>query len=505
MISEIKLFEKEESYIRNFEYGGQKVRLSELNENENILVYYNSFSNILSNILFSNDFDKIEHFENENEMNNYQEKMNDLLFSISISKPLICEMDNENLSVKIQEALINHKFDWLQELSDIGLLSKDRIKEILQCKVEVDYIPDDSSSLEKFLNSAKNASIRVKKKAIRVEENSDHKIMIVKSEEIIDIIENEEKSLKKGDDITTSPEIRRASILRDNINVILPYPLKCVKIEAMDKLEAMKIDFPNFVEVIDDIMGYVVLSSMGKNSYFQMKPMLLAGDPGVGKTAFAQKVSKILELKFKKLPFPTISASWVVTGLDLSFRGGKQGKLFDFLSQAEMANPIVFLDELDKSKQSSEGGNPLDILHDLLEGETSVDVIDEGMNLGINASKIVWIATANILDKIPGSILSRFKIYEIEDIEETSKKVHVIKNVYKGMVANMPNSEIFEKELDEEIAILVKNNNIRVISNILSTGIARAAKRMWLEKNKNLIKLKVEDVNYNSDKDPKAS
>jgi ATP-dependent Lon protease len=492
MISNINLFEKKESYIRKFTYGGETINIIEINNNVEFLSFYISFSNLISQMIFDKDLDKIDHMENESELNYFQSKLNDILFAEE--NPLVNKIEEEDFLTKVQKEISKNHFSWLHELKIAEKITDDKIKKIIQNKVEIDYIPDDSASILSFINDSKEVSVRVKKKLKRIEESSCHKMMIVKREEIIDIIENEKKSLKKGDDITTSPEIRRASILKDHSNLMIPYPLKSVSIDVMDSLKDMKVDFPNFIDVINDIMGYVVLSSMGEKSYFQMKPIMLAGDPGVGKTAFAQKISKILELSFKKLPFPTISATWVITGLDLSYRGGKQGKLFDFLSQAEMANPIIFLDELDKSRQSSEGGNPLDILHDLLEGETSVDVIDEGMNLGINASKIIWMATANNLDRIPESILSRFKIYEINDIRVESEKVHVIKNVYKGMISKMPNSEIFEEEICEELAILIKDNNIRIISNMLSTGLAKAAKRLWENGYEGKIKLIKEDV-----------
>lgn len=492
MITNIELFNKEEDYIRIFTYGCEKIKLSCINDNKSLVISYGLCANLLSNVLFEKDIDNVAFLENDSNKQEFLTKLNNILFSNNAS--LINNLEDDDLGLKMQKVLQEVEFSWLNKLKEQEIISEKRLKDILALKVSVEYIPDDTASIMSFITDSMASSRRLKHKVERVEKSSDYKISIIKSEDVIDIMENEKKSLEKGDDITNSSEIKRASILKDNAHMIKPYPLKSVKREAIEELEKMKLDFPNFVQVIEDIVGYVVLSSMGKNSYFQMKPILLAGDPGVGKTAFAQKVAKILDLAFQKLPFPTISASWVITGLDLSFKGGKQGKLFDFLAKAEMANPIVFLDELDKSKQSSEGGNPLDILHDLLEGETSTDVIDEAMNLGLNASKIIWMATANHLDRIPESILSRFKIYEIKDIKNESEKIHVIKNVYKNMISNQPNSEIFNTNLSEEVAIEIKDNNIRVINNILSIAIARAAARMYKENQDGLIEITLEDV-----------
>jgi ATP-dependent Lon protease len=492
MINNINLYGKEASYVRHFTMDNEKYFLKDINNHDNITIYYKEFANQTSRLLFDKNLEDVDYLQDIHNMESFFSVINDILFKKEFL--WIERNDLDNIMKPLQLALVQSSLGWLNDLKNLGKIDPDRLTKIKNNTLVIEYIPDDKDIVNKIIEESKKGSVRVKHRVDRVNAKSDPKMMILSEEEAVDIFINEEKAIKQGDTISTSPEIRRASILKDNCHMLRPYPLQKVDESAIAKLEEMKIDFPNFVKVIDDVIGFVVLSLLGKQSYFHMKPILLAGDPGVGKTAFAQKVSKILELGFKKLPFTTISAAWVITGLDLSWNGGKQGKLFDFLASTEMANPIVFLDELDKSKQGDSGGNPLDTLHDLLESETSIAVWDEAMNMSMNASKVIWMATANNLDKIPESILSRFQVFTIEDIKEDSQKVHVIKNVYRNMINNMPDPEIFESELDDELAFLIKKNNIRVISNKLSAGIAKAAKREWFSDNKEIIKLIAEDL-----------
>lgn len=256
-------------------------------------------------------------------------------------------------------------------------------------------------------------------------------------------------------------------------------------------------DFPNFTEVIDYIVGALSISMLGEDKRFLMKPILLAGDPGVGKTAFANRVAEITQAPFKKLTFTTITAPWVLTGLDLSWNGGKPGKLFHLINDSGVANPIVLLDELDKAKTSDNGGNPLDVLHDLLEKETSVSVHDEALDLSMNLSNIIWIGTANHLDRIPESILSRFQIFTIGDITDKEEKAHVLGNLFKNVLKSTPNGDSFDDNLDQDVIHGLMSFNIRNCAVILSGALGQAAIRHLKEKSQLPIKLTAHDLPKN--------
>jgi ATP-dependent Lon protease len=320
---------------------------------------------------------------------------------------------------------------------------------------------------------------RAKFNSLYLEKHTGKKIMLCDLIDVHDIFHNESMELDGGQSIKDSTFIKRAEILRKHIHMTEDYPLMGVKKEIISELNELKTYYPNFSKVIDEIIGYAILSLMNKNSFFYMKPILLAGDPGVGKTSFAQKLASILNLSFHKLSLITCTASWTITGMDLSWSGGKPGKIFEFLSQAKMANPLIMLDELDKgSKDNSSGGNPIDTLHELLEKETSRSFQDEAMLMEMDASYINWIATANILENIPESIISRFKVFHIKNVGDEDRPF-VIRNVFKGIVNNSPNKDNINPDISDEIVDFLKGYNIRSIATMLESALGHCAKRHW--------------------------
>lgn len=452
----INLYNKKFEYVRAIKINNELIKIEDIEKNTVLIEKYYHSLKILKDLFdVQNDFDNIIILNN------------DILFR---KESLLIEKDISEESI-INEIKSNYISKIISFCSEIGI-NKDAIIKKLSIK-------NKNQSIKRYeiINEEINKSEFLKEKVNSISSYTGEKIRILEEKDIVNIFENEKNDKEKGLTISESVNIKRASIIRENIHTTMDYPLMSINYEKINELEDLKKYFPNFKEVIDDIIGYISLSLIGKETYFYMKPILLAGDPGLGKTAFAKSVAKILNLGFKKIPLTTVTAAWVITGLDLSWNGGKAGKIFSILSQTGMANPIIFLDEIDKSKNSETGGNPLDTLHDLLEKETSEDVLDEALNMYINASKINWIATANDLNKIPESILSRFQIFNILDIEKENEKDFVIKNVLSNIIKDIPNGNCFSNEINIEILNLLREKNIRNINNEITRAMGKAARR----------------------------
>lgn len=476
----INLFDKKMEYLRKFDIEGNILMLDDISNFDIAKNRYNEYLKMV--------FSLFEIKEIRYEYDEIIILINDILFKKE-SRLIEKSPKIENLKVCIKINYMSTVLDIIKKYSLTD--NKDNIIK------NINLIEDNKDDFNLNDTIAKILSKSNKLKIIHDDITSfkGEKTKIVNLSEIKEIFESEKVAIEKKLDITDSIEIKRASIIRENIHITLDYPVKSINVDIVKNLEDMKTYFPNFVDVIDDIIGYANLSLIGNGSYFYMKPILLAGDPGVGKTAFAKKLSNILNIEFKKLPFTTISAAWVLTGLDLSWNGGKQGKLFNIISNSKIANPIIFLDELDKAKNSDTGGNPLDTLHDLLEKETSTEVLDEALNIYINLSKVNWIATANDLTRIPESILSRFQIFEIKDIDNKIEKFFVIRNVFKNILNDLPNGNVFSDFISDDICEILTNKSIRNISNILSKAIGRSATRHIKDKETGKIEILISDLN----------
>jgi ATP-dependent Lon protease len=145
----------------------------------------------------------------------------------------------------------------------------------------------------------------------------------------------------------------------------------------------------------------------------ELMPILLLGDPGIGKTHFARRVSQLLGTGYGFVPMSSLTAGWVLSGASSQWKNAKPGKVFDTFLNGEYANPVMVVDEIDKASADGQY-DPLGALYDLLEIQTATRFTDEFAEIPIDASGAVWFATANDASRIPEPLLNRMDVYEIE-------------------------------------------------------------------------------------------
>src|SRR5712692_6456325 len=167
-----------------------------------------------------------------------------------------------------------------------------------------------------------------------------------------------------------------------------------VKPSALPAMQAMFDELPNFTAVLEDIRKHLALCIDSDDS-IELPPMLLLGTG------------------FGFVPMSSLTAGWVLSGASSQWKNAKPGKVFDTFLNGDYANPVIVVDELDKA--SSDGQyDPLGALYELLEVETATRFVDEFVELPIDASGAVWLATANDASRIPEPLLNRLSVYEIE-------------------------------------------------------------------------------------------
>src|SRR2546429_6032969 len=205
-----------------------------------------------------------------------------------------------------------------------------------------------------------------------------------------------------------------------------------VKPSALPEMENLFEELPNFREVLEDIRKHLVLC-VDSNDSIELPPMLLLGEPGIGKTHFARKLSELLGTGFGFVPMSSLTAGWVLSGASSQWKNAKPGKVFDTFLNGEYANPVIVVDELDKA--SSDGQyDPLGALYELLEVDTAMRFVDEFVEVPIDASGAVWLATANDGARIPEPLLNRLAVYEIEAPDE-SGSLRIARTIY-GEIRN---------------------------------------------------------------------
>jgi len=193
-----------------------------------------------------------------------------------------------------------------------------------------------------------------------------------------------------------------------------------VKPSALPAMERLFAEMPNFTEVLEDIRKHLALC-IDSNDSVELPPMLLLGEPGIGKTHFARKVAEMLGTGYGFVPMSSLTAGWVLSGASSQWKNAKPGKVFDTFLNGDYANPVIVVDELDKVSADGQY-DPLGALYELLEIKTATRFIDEFVELPIDASGAVWLATANEPGRIPEPLLDRLNVYEIDAPDEAGSR-----------------------------------------------------------------------------------
>jgi ATP-dependent Lon protease len=187
------------------------------------------------------------------------------------------------------------------------------------------------------------------------------------------------------------------------------FQVKPSGIPAMDHLYD---ELPNFHEALDDLKRQLALCHDSRDA-LEITPMLLLGPPGVGKTHFARAVAQLLGTGMGFVSMSSLTAGWVLSGASSQWKGARPGKVFETLVDGSYANPVMVIDEIDKAR-GEHAYDPLGALYSLLEHDTAHAFIDEFAEVPIDASQVIWVATANDERLIPEPILNRVNVYEVQ-------------------------------------------------------------------------------------------
>jgi ATP-dependent Lon protease len=210
-------------------------------------------------------------------------------------------------------------------------------------------------------------------------------------------------------------------VIRTYLEWILTLPWHTYTEDNLDLDHARKVldtDHFDLEKVKDRIIEYLAVAKLRKEISGQI--LCFVGPPGVGKTSLGHSIANALGRKFVRLSVGGVRDESEIRGHRRTYIGSMPGSIIRSLRDAESANPLMLIDEIDKMGNDWRG-DPASAMLEVLDPEQNRTFRDHYLDLPFDLSKVLFICTANTLDTIPGALLDRMDVISLSGYTEDEK------------------------------------------------------------------------------------
>lgn len=397
----------------------------------------------------------------------------------SISNPgLLADFIASSVFVRYQDkAAVLEMFDPLKRLEKTIVLMESEMK-LLRTEMDIQrkvkeaidenqrdyYLREQLKAIESELGIDEDADELQKKMA-----------KMTLPEEVREKLEKEIGKLAKAP--TGSPE---AAVIRNYIETCLDIPWNKKTHDRVDIEAAKKIldaDHDGLTKIKERILEYLAVKQL--NPELKNQILCFVGPPGVGKTSLGASIARAMKRKYVRVSLGGIRDESDIRGHRKTYIGSMPGRIITSLTQCGSLNPVMLLDEVDKMC-SDVHGDPASALLEVLDGEQNKAFRDHFIELPVDLSDCLFIATANTLDTIPRPLLDRMEVIELHTYTPSEKlaiaKHHLFPKQLKRHGLNRRMLKLTDDAINEIISGYTRESGVRNLEREIGAICRKCAK-----------------------------
>ena len=283
-----------------------------------------------------------------------------------------------------------------------------------------------------------------------------------------------------------------SSVIRGYIETLLELPWDKESVDNMDLANAREIldeDHYGLEKVKERVLEFLAVRALTKKGDSPI--ICLVGPPGTGKTSIARSIARALDKKYVRICLGGVRDEAEIRGHRRTYIGAMPGRIANGMKQAGVKNPLMLLDEIDKVSSDYKGDTSSALL-EVLDSEQNNKFRDHYVELPLDLSEVLFIATANDVQTIPRPLLDRMELIEVSSYTENEKlhiaKEHLLeKQIEKNGLSGYDFS-ITDKAMKKLISSYTREAGVRSLERKIGE-ICRKAAREFLEEGKGSIKV----------------
>lgn len=286
-------------------------------------------------------------------------------------------------------------------------------------------------------------------------------------------------------------------VARGYIEILLELPWNDMSTDNTDLDRAEKIlndDHYGLSDVKERVLEFLSVRNLTNKG--ESPIICLVGPPGTGKTSIARSIAAALEKKYVRICLGGVRDEAEIRGHRKTYVGAMPGRIINALKTAGTANPLILLDEIDKVSSDYKGDTSAALL-EVLDSEQNSRFRDHYVELPVDLSEVLFIATANSVSDIPKPLLDRMELIEVSSYTENEKfhiaKEHLVEKQKEKNGLKKDQLTITDSALRDVIRYYTREAGVRGLERTIGK-ICRKAARQIYQKNEESIKIKKNNI-----------